>query len=87
MLSLCVFHMGIKCLSLFFIDEVAKYRQYDENGDEVLGEYGVMFEQEYLAILNEYITMFDTPYHEFVIKKGRDTQARVCPCFMTLFRI
>lgn len=48
-----LFHMGIKCLSLFFIDEVAKYRQYDENGDEVLGEYGVMFEQEYLAILNE----------------------------------
>lgn len=50
-----LFNMGIKCLSLFFIDEVAKYRQYDENGDEVLGEYGVMFEQEYLAILNEYI--------------------------------
>jgi len=25
-------------------------------------------------------------HHEFVIKKGRDTQARVCPCFMTLFR-
>lgn len=41
-----LFNMGIKCLSLFFIDEVAKYRQYDENGDEVLGEYGVMFEQE-----------------------------------------
>ena len=35
--------MGIKCLSLFFIDEVAKYRQYDENGDEVLGEYGVAY--------------------------------------------
>lgn len=34
-----LFEMGIKCLSLFFIDEVAKYRQYDENGDEVLGEY------------------------------------------------
>ena len=31
-----LFHMGIKCLSLFFIDEVAKYRQYDENGDEGL---------------------------------------------------
>lgn len=43
-----LFNMGIKCLSLFFIDEVAKYRQYDENGDEVLGEYGVMFEQEYI---------------------------------------
>lgn len=61
-----LFNMGIKCLSLFFIDEVAKYRQYDENGDEVLGEYGVMFEQEYLAILNEYITMFDTPYQNYL---------------------
>ena len=42
-----LFNMGIKTLSLFFIDEVAKYRCYDENGDEVLGEYGVVFEQEY----------------------------------------
>ena len=61
-----LFKLGIKTLSLFFIDEVAKYRQYDENGDEVLGEYGVMFEQEYLAILNEYITMFDTPYQKYL---------------------
>lgn len=61
-----LFNMGIKCLSLFFIDEVAKYRQYDENGDEVLGEYGMMFEQEYLAILNEYITVFDTPYQKYL---------------------
>ena len=28
-----LFNMGIKTLSLFFIDEVAKYRMYDENGD------------------------------------------------------
>ena len=34
-----LFNKGIKTLSLFFIDEVAKYRQYDDNGDEVLGEY------------------------------------------------
>lgn len=31
-----------------FIDEVSKYRQYDEDGNEKLGEYGEMFEQEYL---------------------------------------
>lgn len=61
-----LFNMGIKCLSLFFIDEVAKYRQYDENGDEVLGEYGVIFEQEYLSILNEHITVFDTPYQRYL---------------------
>lgn len=27
-----LFKLGIKTLSLFFIDEVAKYRQYDEDG-------------------------------------------------------
>lgn len=61
-----LFNMGIKSLSLFFIDEVAKYRQYDEDGNEVLGEYGQMFEQEYINVLNEYITLFDTPYQEYL---------------------
>lgn len=61
-----LFDMGIKCLSLFFIDEVAKYRQYDENGNEVLGEYGVIFEQEYVNILNNYVTMFNTPYQKYL---------------------
>lgn len=61
-----LFNMGIKCLSLFFIDEVARYRQYDENGDEVLGEYGEMFEQEYLSVLNDYTTLLDTPYQKYL---------------------
>ena len=61
-----LFNMGIKCLSLFFIDEVAKYRQYDENGDEVLGEYGQMFEQEYINVLNNYATLLDTPYQRYL---------------------
>ena len=61
-----LFNMGIKCLSLFFIDEVAKYRQYDENGDEVLGEYGQMFEQEYINVLNDYVTLLDTPYQRYL---------------------
>lgn len=61
-----LFNMGIKCLSLFFIDEVAKYRQYDENGDEVLGEYGQMFEQGYINVLNDYVTLLDTPYQRYL---------------------
>ena len=61
-----LFNMGIKSLSLFFIDEVAKYRQYDEDGNELLGEYGKMFEQEYISVLNQYITMFDTPYQRYL---------------------
>lgn len=61
-----LFDKGIKCLSLFFIDEVAKYRQYDENGDEVLGEYGKIFEQEYISVLNDYVTLLDTPYQRYL---------------------
>lgn len=38
---------GIKVLSLFFIDNVANYRQYDEEGNEILGIYGQIFEEEY----------------------------------------
>lgn len=70
-----LFNMGIKCLSLFFIDEVAKYRQYDENGDEVLGEYGKMFEQEYLSVLNDYITLLDTPYQKYLKSTCSDVSA------------
>ena len=61
-----LFNKGIKTLSLFFVDEVSKYRQYDENGEEVLGEYGKVFEEEYTAILSDYITMIDTPYQRYL---------------------
>lgn len=67
-----LFDMGIKTLSLFFIDEVAKYRIYDENGDEQLGDYGQMFEQEYSSILNDYMTLFDTPYQQYLKKHTAD---------------
>ncbi len=39
--------LGVKVLSLFFIDEVAKYRQYDEQGNALKGEYAAIFEEEY----------------------------------------
>lgn len=61
-----LFDKGIKCLSLFFIDEVSKYREYDENGDEILGEYGKIFEQEYMNVLSDYLTVFDTPYQRYL---------------------
>ena len=63
-----LFNQGIKTLSLFFIDEVAKYRQYDEDGEEVLGDYGKIFEREYNSVLNEYRTFFDTPYQDYLRK-------------------
>ena len=70
-----LFNMGIKCLSLFFIDEVAKYRQYDEDGNEILGEYGKIFEQEYINVLNEYINIFDTPYQKYLKSTCSDVSA------------
>jgi type III restriction enzyme len=39
--------LGIKVLSLFFIDEVARYRQYDADGNPVKGDYALIFEEEY----------------------------------------
>ena len=45
---------GIKVLSLFFIDEVAKYRLYDGDSDDGRnGEYARMFEEEYQSIVDE----------------------------------
>lgn len=61
-----LFYKGIKVLSLFFIDEVAKYRVYDENGEEKNSEYGKVFEEEYMNVLNEYITLPDTPYTRYL---------------------
>ena len=50
----------IKVLSLFFIDRVERYRQYDEHGNTVKGIYALMFEEEYakLAKANDYHTLF-----------------------------
>ena len=67
-----LFHQGIKVLTLFFIDEVAKYRQYDAAGEQP-GEYARIFEEEYGARLNEVLTLEDTPYHRYLkgIAAGR----------------
>ena len=46
-----LFTKGIKVLSLFFIDEVAKYRQYDAQGNATGGTYAQIFEEEYKAIV------------------------------------
>ena len=51
---------GIKILSLFFIDSVAKYRIYDEEGNAQNGEYAEIFEKEYLKLITkpEYVSLF-----------------------------
>lgn len=67
-----LFSQGIKVLSLFFIDEVAKYRRYDEAGEQP-GEYARDFEEEYNTQLNEILTLEDTPYNSYL--KGIATPA------------
>lgn len=59
--------LRIKVLSLFFIDEVAKYRAYDDDGNEVLGEYGKMFEEEYKSVLNDFIDIDPDSYYQKVL--------------------
>lgn len=47
-----LFYKGIKVLSLFFIDEVAKYKQYDVAGQPINGIYAEMFEEEYKDVIS-----------------------------------
>ncbi|EML5730766.1 DEAD/DEAH box helicase family protein [Pseudomonas aeruginosa] len=63
--EMLLFSKGIKVLTLFFIDEVAKYRQYDENGEQS-GEYAKVFEEEYNAYFNEVLSLEDTPYNRYL---------------------
>lgn len=52
--------LGIKVLSLFFIDKVSHYRVYGRDGGFRKGEYALMFEEEYrrLARSPDYRDMF-----------------------------
>ena len=63
-----LFHKGIKTLTLFFIDEVAKYRKYDKDGNKANGEYADIFEEEYINVLNKSLTLMDKndPYAEYL---------------------
>jgi len=47
-----LFHKGIKVLSLFFIDEVAKYKLYNAAGNAQNGTYATIFEDEYINIID-----------------------------------
>ena len=88
-----LFHKGIKVLSLFFIDEVAKYKQYDETGNPYNGIYADMFEEEYTDVVGhlqlgfgdddyvkylDSISTHDTHAGYFSIdKKGKMTDGKI----------
>lgn len=61
-----LFKKGIKCLSLFFIDEVAKYRRYDSDGNPVKGIFQQIFEEEYARLVNDEFHIFDEEYNEYL---------------------
>lgn len=63
-----LYNQGIKVLSLFFIDEVAKYRQYDEDNNPVDGEYVQIFKEQYQQVLNEVVdlNLENDPYFDYL---------------------
>lgn len=63
-----LYNQGIKVLSLFFIDEVAKYRQYDEDNNPVDGEYIQIFKEQYQQVLNEIedLNLENDPYFDYL---------------------
>ena len=63
-----LFKQGIKTLSLFFIDEVKNYKDYDEDGEVVKGRLWKYFEEEYMRYLNEKLSLFDSDYQKYLRK-------------------
>ncbi|HGE5774696.1 TPA: type III restriction-modification system endonuclease [Flavobacterium psychrophilum] len=61
-----LFDKGIKVLSLFFIDSVEKYKQYNKLGEEVPGEYAKIFEEEYNKLRSEFLDLFHQEYNEYL---------------------
>lgn len=61
-----LFQQGIKTLSLFFIDEVAKYRQYSEDGEPLPGNYAQIFEEEYGTCVDDLGTLLTPEYQTYL---------------------
>ena len=59
-----LYSQGVKVLSLFFIDEVAKYRDYATADSK--GEYARIFEEEYQQYLNEVLQLEETPWTKYL---------------------
>lgn len=51
-----------------FIDEVAKYKSYDDDGNEVKGVFQKIFEDEYARLLNDELQIFDEDYNKYLLR-------------------
>lgn len=69
-----LFKRGIKTLSLFFIDEVAKYKDYDAIDEK--GAYALMFEEEYENIVRDQLTdtLLDAEYRKYLEREINTTE-------------
>lgn len=61
--EIVLFKKGVKVLTLFFIDEVAKYRDYSASDEK--GEYARIFEEEYALYLKD-LLRYETPYTDYL---------------------
>ncbi len=61
--EIVLFKKGVKVLTLFFIDEVAKYRDYTASDEK--GEYARIFEEEYALYLKD-LLRYETPYTDYL---------------------
>lgn len=61
-----LFKRGIKCISLFFIDFVSNYRQYDADGKEQKGSLMKIFEEEYARLVKKEIHAWDDDYNDYL---------------------
>ena len=62
-----LYNREIKVLSLFFIDEVAKYKRYDAQNDPYNGEYAQIFEEEYESQVRQFLqTQEPSPYYRYL---------------------
>lgn len=70
---------GIKVLSLFFIDRVANYRDYEAPDQK--GKYAIIFEDEYAKAIrkpkyNDLLSEMDTVSHSEIVHNGYFSQDR-----------
>ncbi|GAB6044894.1 type III restriction-modification system endonuclease [Caminibacter profundus] len=65
---------GIKVLSLFFIDKVANYREYDKDGNAKKGKFALFFEKAFKELINKpkYKELKDKVYNSLDIKEIHD---------------
>ncbi|MFQ1746354.1 type III restriction-modification system endonuclease [Aeromonas dhakensis] len=61
--EMVLFSQGVKVLTLFFIDEVAKYRDYSASDEK--GEYARIFEEEYALYLKD-LLRYETTYTQYL---------------------